>query len=108
MDQTNLHNALNELFDTDEMPHFDIAHADNVLSFGADWIENWISPAQYGHALGELRSGNRGFFAHVEPRFSLTSANSDIWMSPYPGTESDIALSIANVIIKKSWFQNLK
>ena len=101
LDQTNLHNALNELFDTDEIPHFDIAHADNVLSFGADWIENWISPAQYGHALGELRSGNRGFFAHVEPRFSLTSANSDIWMSPYPGTESDIALSIANVIIKE-------
>ena len=70
MDQTNLHNALDELFDTDEIPHFDIAHADNVLSFGADWIENWISPAQYGHALGEFRSGNRGF-AHVEPRFFI-------------------------------------
>tara|TARA_Y100000768_G_scaffold386698_1_gene375735 strand:+ start:850 stop:3204 length:2355 start_codon:yes stop_codon:yes gene_type:complete len=100
LDQTNLHEALFELFETDEIPHFDISHADNVLSFGADWIENWISPAQYGTAYGELRSGTRGFFAHVEPRFSLTSANSDIWMSPYPGTEGDIALSIANVIIK--------
>jgi len=99
LDQTNLHEALYELFDTNEIPHFDIAHADNVLSFGADWIENWISPAQYGHAFGELRSGNRGFFAHVEPRFSLTSASSDLWLSPYPGTESEIALSIANVII---------
>ena len=101
LEESNFHDVISDLFETEEVPHFDITNADNVLSFGADWIENWISPAGYGNAFGELRSGKRGFIAHVEPRFSLTSANSDLWISPKPGTESEIALSIANVIIKE-------
>ena len=100
LEESNFHEVISELFESEEIPHFDISNADNVLSFGADWIENWISPAGYGKAFGKLRSGNRGFIAHVEPRFSLTSANSDLWISPKPGTEADIALSIANVIIQ--------
>ena len=102
LEESNFHEVISELFESEEIPHFDISNADNILSFGADWIENWISPAGYGKAFGKLRSGNRGFIAHVEPRFSLTSANSDLWISPKPGTEADIALSIANVIIQNN------
>ena len=100
LEESNLYEAIYDIFETNEIPHFDIANADNVLSFGANWIQNWISPAGYGDAFGKLRSGNRGFIAHVEPRFSLTAANSDLWISPTPGKEAEIALSIANIIIK--------
>jgi len=101
LDQYNLYDALNDLFGSYDLPIIDISNSENVLSFGADWIGGWISPAHYSSSYGKLRSGNRGFFAHVEPRHSITSAAADTWLSPFPGTEAEIALSIANVIINE-------
>tara|TARA_Y100000748_G_scaffold284111_1_gene265626 strand:+ start:34 stop:2412 length:2379 start_codon:yes stop_codon:yes gene_type:complete len=96
--------TMKRIFDLDRLPHFDIDNAKTILSFGADWLSTWNSPAQYNEMYGNFRegkNGKRGYFVHVDPRMSNTAASADLWLSPIPGTEGDLALGIANEIISK-------
>ncbi|MCZ6538996.1 MAG: molybdopterin-dependent oxidoreductase [Chloroflexi bacterium] len=100
IEQGVLHGAVKTIFGQDQLPTFDIANASTVLSFGADWLSTWGSPAQFGVKYGEFRSqGERGYLIHAEPRMSLTAAAADLWLAPKPGTEGDLALGIASVIL---------
>jgi len=95
-----LHGAVKSVFGHDQLPTFDIANAQTVLSFGADWLGTWGSPAQFGVKYGEFREQHdRGYFIHAEPRMSLTAAAADLWLAPRPGTEGVLALGIARFII---------
>ncbi|MDA1279276.1 MAG: molybdopterin-dependent oxidoreductase [Chloroflexi bacterium] len=96
-----LHCAVKSVLGQDQLPTFDIANARTVLSFGADWLGTWGSPAQFGVKYGEFRGGSRGYLIHAEPRMSLTSAAADLWLAPKPGTEGDLALGIASVIVNE-------
>ena len=97
-----LHGAVKSVLGQDQLPTFDISHAHTVLSFGADWLGTWGSPAQFGVKYGEFRSqSDRGYLIHAEPRMSLTAAAADLWLAPKPGTEGDLALGIASIIINE-------
>ncbi len=101
LENTTLREALRLSFGTDRIPHFDIANARSVLSFGADFLGTWVSPTQYSVAYGEMRQGagrERGLLIQVEPRMSLTGASADRWVPVKPGQEGVLALSIAQVI----------
>jgi len=90
--------------DSQAIPSFDIANAKYLLSFGARFLETWHSPVMYSLAYGEFRhmSGRaRGKFVQVEPRMSLTGASADVWLPAAVGTESLVALGIAQVIIRE-------
>ena len=93
-------NALS--FGYDQLPSFDLAHANWVISFGADFLGTWNSPVAqslgYG-AMRQSRSGVRGKFVAVEPRTSQTGANADEWIPAHPGTEGTLALGFAHVIL---------
>ena len=100
--------AVKEVFGQDRLPEFDIARADHVLSFGADFLGTWLSPVHYAVGYGEFRQGQegvapatrkRGTMTHVEPHFSLTAANADEWVYVNPGYEGILALSIAYVLM---------
>ncbi|HWN98579.1 MAG TPA: molybdopterin-dependent oxidoreductase [Blastocatellia bacterium] len=83
---------------------FDIGNATYLVSFGARFLENWKSPVMYSQAYGEFRSSlgkQRGRFVHVEPRMSLTAANSDEWVAAAPGTEALLALAMVQVIVRE-------
>ncbi|MBC63565.1 MAG: hypothetical protein CL746_04485 [Chloroflexi bacterium] len=102
INQNTQQHTLKRIFDLDRLPHFDIENSQTILSFGADWLSTWYSPAQYNEMYGAFREGNggeRGYFVHVDPRMSNTAASADLWLSPIPGTESDLALGIAYEII---------
>ena len=100
IEQGVLHRAVKSVLGQDQLPTFDIANANTVLSFGADWLGTWGSPAQFGVKYGEFRSQrSRGYLIHAEPRMSLTAAAADLWLAPRPGTEGDLALGIASVIV---------
>lgn len=93
-------NALS--FGHPQPPTFDLAHANYVLSFGADFLGNWNSPVAQGIAYGEMRQGRpglRGKFVQVESRMSPTGANADEWVPARPGTEGILALGLAHVIM---------
>jgi anaerobic selenocysteine-containing dehydrogenase len=86
------------------MPTFDLGRADYVISFGADFLGTWNSPVAQSAGYGEMRQGRpgrRAKFVQVESRMSQTGANTDEWISCYPGMEGALALGIAHVILNE-------
>ena len=85
------------------LPHYDIARADLIVSFGADFLGTWRSPVAYSKAYGEFRqggNGRRGYMVQVEPRMSLTGANADEWLPGRPGSEGAVALALAAELLR--------
>jgi len=103
LENTNLRSVMKELFDQDRLPDIDIDNSDYVLSFGADFLNTWVSPVRYMVGYGEFRQGgnHRGKLVHVDSRFSMTGANADELIYVEPGREGLLALSIAQVIIEE-------
>lgn len=103
LERTTLRTTIRQVFGQDIMPDFDIANAESVLSFGADFLNTWVSPVRYASGYGKFREqaddGHRGTLIHVDSRFSMTAANADKWVYVKPGMEGVLALSIAQVII---------
>ena len=101
MEQTVLRAAVKRVFQQDRLPDFDIANADYILNFGADFLSTWLSPVRYSRAYGEFRQGDRsrGTLVQVEPRMSMTAANADRWIYVNPGWEGVLAISIAYVLM---------
>jgi molybdopterin-containing oxidoreductase family iron-sulfur binding subunit len=95
--------AANRLvFNRDAIPHYAFEDAEVVLSFGADFIETWLSNVGYTRAFARMhsfRGGRAGTFIHVEPRQSLTASNADQWVRNAPGTEGLLALAILKVMV---------
>jgi anaerobic selenocysteine-containing dehydrogenase len=85
------------------LPYFDIAEADLVLTFGANFLDNWVSPVSYSRAYGHMRrgrQGRRGYLVSFEARQSLTSGNADEWFAIVPGTEGMIAQALGALIAR--------
>ncbi|MBM3943178.1 MAG: 4Fe-4S ferredoxin [SAR202 cluster bacterium] len=105
LDQVTLRAALESVYQQPLLPDFDLAQANYLLSFGADFLSTWLSPTRYGQAYGQFRHGEgrkeRGIHVQVEPRFSMTAANADRWIPIGPGWEGHLALSMAQVIISE-------
>ncbi len=95
-------NALS--FGRPQLPTLDLAGANYVISFGADFLGTWNSPVAQAVAYGEMRQGRpgrRGKFVQVEPRISQTGANADEWIPARPGSEGALALGLAHVIMSE-------
>jgi len=108
LERTTLRAAVKRVFRQDLMPDFDIENTNYILSFGADFLDTWVSPVRYARGYGQFRQGNRprGHMVHVGPRFSMTAANADRWMYVQPGLEGLFALGIAHVIVSESLVDN--
>ena len=91
-----LRRAVSEVFGSDLIPEFDIDHSDYIVSFGADFLNTWISPTRYSRGYGEFRQGgdHRGKLVHFSSSFTLTAANADEWIYVKPGTEGLVAMAI--------------
>jgi molybdopterin-containing oxidoreductase family iron-sulfur binding subunit len=95
--------AANRLtFGRDAIPHYAIGEASVLVSFGADFLETWLSPVGSARDFARMHAfanGKAGMFVHVEPRLSMTGANADEWLRNAPGTEGVIALAMLKVIL---------
>jgi anaerobic selenocysteine-containing dehydrogenase/Fe-S-cluster-containing dehydrogenase component len=90
-------------FNRDAIPYYAFEDAEVVLSFGADFLETWLSNVGYARSFARMhtfRDGRAGTFIHVEPRQSLTASNADDWVRNAPGTEGLLALAILKVLIE--------
>ena len=95
-----LSRAAENLLGQPGMPFFDVANADVVLSFGANFLETWLSPVAYTRGYSKLRRGNpkqRGYFIQFEARMSQTASRADEWIPLRPGTEGLVALAIGRL-----------
>jgi len=89
-------------FGRDAIPYYAFEDAEVVLSFGADFIETWLSTVNYTRTFARMhtfRDGRAGTFIHIEPRQSLTAGNADEWVRNAPGTEGVLALAILRVMV---------
>lgn len=96
--------ACQELFGEPKLPTFDIEHTGLILSFGASFLETWISPVAYSFAYGGMRQGHtgrRGYMVHFEPRMSQTAINADEWFPIRPGTEALVAIALGRLVAEE-------
>lgn len=74
---------------------FDLANADLTVSFGANFLETWISPVAYTRGYSKMRKQRaRGILIQFEPRLSQTAAKADLWHAIKPGTEGLLAAAL--------------
>jgi anaerobic selenocysteine-containing dehydrogenase/Fe-S-cluster-containing dehydrogenase component len=100
-DHEPLRAANRQVFGLDQLPAHDFASAKYILSFGADFLETWLSPTENQRGFADAHGfaqGDVARFVHVGPRQDLTGLNADEWLAVSPGTETVVALAIANVV----------
>jgi len=92
-------------FGTAAIPWYDFASARYIVSFGADFMETWLSPVGYqnaftrAHAFTAGRDASMAKFVYVGPRLALTGMSAHQWIAAAPGTEGMLALAMAQVIV---------
>jgi molybdopterin-containing oxidoreductase family iron-sulfur binding subunit len=91
--------ASRRTFGVAEIPHYDIASSEFVISFGADFLETWGNPVYQARQFAEMRRRPSTRFVAVEPRLSNTGANADEWIAIPAGAEMALALGLAHVIL---------
>ncbi len=85
------------LFGRPELPTYDLAGARTVVSFGADFLETWLSPVELARsfAQGRGRVGpERTRLVWIGPRLCLTGVSSDEWLPARSGSELWVALGL--------------
>jgi molybdopterin-containing oxidoreductase family iron-sulfur binding subunit len=94
-------------FGTTAIPTYDFANAKYLVSFGADFLDTFLSPVEFqngfshAHAFDSGRPAGMAKFVYVGPRLSLTGMNADQWVAAKPGTEGMLALAMAQVIMSQ-------
>ncbi len=97
--------ALRIMHGIDARPAFDFENSDFILSFGSGIIDGWGSPVRMFKA-NSIWKQNNAKIKQIEPRLSNTAAKSDEWIPINPGTEAQLALGIAHVIITNPNYNN--
>ena len=94
--------AAEQVFGTDS-PRFALDQAQVVVSFGADFLDTWLSPVHFAGQYARFRRASdekaRGTLVQIEPRMTLTGANADRWIGILPGTEGRLALGLAHALL---------
>jgi anaerobic selenocysteine-containing dehydrogenase len=88
-----------------EHPIYDLAQAEVIFSFGANFLETWMSPVAQAVDFGQMRQGQvggRGHLVQFEPRLSSTGASADEWVPIKPGTEGYVALALGRIIVEEN------
>jgi anaerobic selenocysteine-containing dehydrogenase len=96
--------ASKRLFASASLPFFDLANADVTFSFGANFLETYLSPVAYSRGFAQMRRGRpgrRGYLVQFEPRLSQTAAVADEWIPLAPGTEGNVALALGRLVAEK-------
>ena len=93
--------ANRRVFGLDQLPAHDFGSAKYILSFGADFLETWLSPIESQRGFADAHGfadGDVAKFVYVGPRRDLTGLNADEWLPVRPGTEMALALAVAHVV----------
>ncbi len=91
------------VYGTYGIPRFRFDKADLIVSFGADFLETWISPTEFARDWATRRKESKPpMHFQIEPRLSLTGAKADKWISVKPGTESLFAAAVLKRLTHKA------
>jgi anaerobic selenocysteine-containing dehydrogenase len=99
-------NANETLFGQAALPAYNLARADLIFSFGADFLGTWLSATAYGVEFGQFRDqpyGKRGLLVQFEPKMSITGAKADRWVPIRPGAEVLVAQALLRLIAEEGF-----
>ena len=89
------------LFGAAELPVVDLTRARAVVSFGADFLETWLSPVELARAfMGGRGAADRAPLTWIGPRLPLTGANADTWLRVRPGGELAAAIALLRWLLE--------
>lgn len=92
------------VFGRDAIPSYFIDRADFLLSFGADFLEYWVSNVQFARQFAVFHEpkhdGRKNLFVYVGPRLSMTAANADYWLTVPVGAEPLVARALLHAVGK--------
>jgi anaerobic selenocysteine-containing dehydrogenase len=103
--RSTLLDASRQVFNQSAVPHFDLENADLLISFGANFLETFLSPVSFSRGYSKFRKGNvgkRGYLVQLEARLSQTGANADEWLPITPGTEGSLAMALGVLVVEKT------
>ncbi len=96
--RSTLTRAAAELFGRPALPFFDLANAGLIFSFGANFLETWLSPVAYTRGFSRMRKQQvRGHWVQFEARMSQTAAKADEWIPLRPGSEGLVAAAMGKL-----------
>ena len=100
---TRVNRAASERVFGADSPRLLLEKAQLIVSFGADFLDTWVSPVHFAGQYARFRRASderpRGTLVQIEPRMTLTGANADRWIGIRPGSEGTLALGLANALI---------
>jgi len=99
-DPGDLRAANARLFGAAELPVLDLSRARAVVSFGADFLETWLSPVEQARMFMAARSGpDRPRLTWVGSRLPMSGANADDWLRVRPGDELLVACELLRWLV---------
>lgn len=78
----------------------DVENSSYILLFGANPFESHPLYINLSQRIIEARLNNGAKLVTIDPRLSNTAGRSNEWIPIYPGTDSYVALAMANVIME--------
>ncbi|MBI2931524.1 MAG: molybdopterin-dependent oxidoreductase [Planctomycetes bacterium] len=99
--------AMTYMHGVPELPAYDWQATRYVLGFGASLFESWCQTIHLMRASSFMRRGMPGRrvkFVQVSPRFAVTAAKADEWVSIEPATYGALALGLAHVLVKRKLY----
>ncbi len=96
-----LREAVRIAYGLNQLPTYDIAASDLLLSFGNDFVDD--GSVAGGRGLAQMSAADdaahsKGAFIYLGPRLSTTGLNADEWFPIQPGSEAMVALGMASHI----------
>lgn len=94
-------------FDKQVIPSYHFEKADVIVSFGADFLGTWISPAEFTLQYSKNRKLHEGKDSmsqhiHFEAAMSLTGSNADRRIPIKPSEEATLLANLYNIIAQKT------
>jgi anaerobic selenocysteine-containing dehydrogenase/Fe-S-cluster-containing dehydrogenase component len=99
-----------QVFGVEGLPSYLLEKADFLLSFGADFVETWLSPVEYARKFKEmhgLKGSSKSLFFQVSPYQSITGVNADFWLSCAPDSEYAVALGLLRESVRQGKVRSL-
>jgi molybdopterin-containing oxidoreductase family iron-sulfur binding subunit len=96
-----------ESFGVNAIPSYSLDKAEVIVSLGADFLVNWISPVEHSKqyaATRKLDDGKKSMSRHIqfESALSVTGSNADQRVTVKPSQQMAVATALYNAVAAKS------
>lgn len=93
------------------IPSYDFSKAKTIVSFGADFLSNWLNANEYSTQYTSRRNPDAEWMSRhyqFETNFSLTGSNADVRGAIKPSERGAATVALYNLLAKKAGLSALK